>query len=190
MGGFKGFTVEPSRNDSGANFQRNDSDSALKVRVTGRKSYGPKVRVRAGPNRPEKGPEWDLGASAENPPPKAFLNPANTYTIFWRPLRDNDYRSRDKPGPAPGTHGTNTVELNRKRAGLFLGRVPVRNGRNTGGFSGFGGGGGSKVQFWGHLFCLCAFSGLDPNFREVLQELFQSQGWLGDFLILGGEKNR
>ena len=68
----KGFTAEPPRNDSGANFQGNDSDSGPKVRVTGRKSelqtksrrYSPKSE----PNRPEKGPEWGLGASAENPP--------------------------------------------------------------------------------------------------------------------------
>ena len=50
-------------------------------------SYGPKVgvtdqksEIRPGrppesePNRPEKGPEWGLGASTENPL-KAFLNP-------------------------------------------------------------------------------------------------------------------
>ena len=68
----KGFTAEPLRNDSGANFQRNDSDSGPKVRDTGRKSelqtksrrYSPESE----PNRPEKGPEWGLGASAENPP--------------------------------------------------------------------------------------------------------------------------
>ena len=68
----KGFTAEPLRNDSGANFQRNDSDSGPKVRDTGRKSelqtksrrYSPESE----PNRPEKGPEWVLGASAENPP--------------------------------------------------------------------------------------------------------------------------
>ena len=68
----KGFTAEPLRNDSGANFQWNDSDSGLKVRDTGRKSelqtksrrYSPESE----PNRPEKGPEWGLGASAENPP--------------------------------------------------------------------------------------------------------------------------
>ena len=68
----KGFTAEPLRNDSGANFQRNDSDSGPKVRDTGRKSelqtksrrYSPESE----PNRPEKAPEWGLGASAENPP--------------------------------------------------------------------------------------------------------------------------
>ena len=62
------------RNDSGANFQRNDSDSGPKVRDTGRKSelqtksrrYSPESE----PNRPEKGPERGLGASAENPPLK------------------------------------------------------------------------------------------------------------------------
>ena len=67
-----GFTAEPPRNDSGENFQRNDSDSGPKVRDTGRKSelqtksrrYSPESE----PNRPEKGPEWGLGASAENPP--------------------------------------------------------------------------------------------------------------------------
>ena len=45
---------------------------ALKVRDTGRKSelqtksrrYSPESE----PNRPEKGPEWGLGASTENPP--------------------------------------------------------------------------------------------------------------------------
>ena len=64
-----GFTVEPLRNDSGANFQWNDSDSSPKVRVTGRKS-----ELRMGrppesePNRPDKGPEWGLGASTENHP--------------------------------------------------------------------------------------------------------------------------
>ena len=68
----EGFTAEPPRNDSGANFQRNDSDSGPKVRDTGRKSelqtksrrYSPESE----PNRPEKGPERGLGASAENPP--------------------------------------------------------------------------------------------------------------------------
>ena len=34
----KGFTAEPPKNDSGANFQGNDSDSGPKVGVTGRKS--------------------------------------------------------------------------------------------------------------------------------------------------------
>ena len=34
----EGFTAEPLRNDSGANFQWNDSDSGPKVRVTARKS--------------------------------------------------------------------------------------------------------------------------------------------------------
>ena len=34
----EGFTVEPPRNDSGANFQRNDSGFGPKVRVTGQKS--------------------------------------------------------------------------------------------------------------------------------------------------------
>ena len=56
----EGFTAEPPRNDSGANFKWNDSDSGPKVRVTGRKSelqtksrrYSPKSE----PNRPEKGP--------------------------------------------------------------------------------------------------------------------------------------
>ena len=68
----KGFTAEPLRNDSGANFQRNDSDSGPKVRDTGRK---PELQTKSRryspasePNRPEKGPEWGLGASAENPP--------------------------------------------------------------------------------------------------------------------------
>ena len=68
----KRLYCRPPRNDSGANFQRNDSDSGPKVRVTGRKSelqaesrrYSPKSE----PNRPEKGPEWGLGTSTENPP--------------------------------------------------------------------------------------------------------------------------
>ena len=70
----KGFTAEPPRNDSGANFQRNDSDSAPKVRVTGRKSelqtksrrYSPKSE----PNRPEKGPEWGFRCFYRKPPLK------------------------------------------------------------------------------------------------------------------------
>ena len=73
LSGFKKALLQnPPRNDSGANFQRSDSDSGPKVRVTGRKSelqtksrrYSPKSE----PNRPEKGPEWGLGASTENPP--------------------------------------------------------------------------------------------------------------------------
>ena len=50
----KGFTVEPPRNDSGANFQRNDSDSGPKkseIHAESR-SYRPKVGDTAqNPNR-------------------------------------------------------------------------------------------------------------------------------------------
>ena len=67
----KGFTAEPPRNDSGANFQWNDSDSGPKVGVTGRKSElqtkSPRYSPESEPNRPEKGPEWGLGASTETP---------------------------------------------------------------------------------------------------------------------------
>ena len=71
----EGFTAEPPRNDSGANFQGNDPGFDPKVRVTGQKS---KIRTKSQsysrapesePNRPEKGPEC-LGVSTENPPLK------------------------------------------------------------------------------------------------------------------------
>ena len=72
----EGFAVEPPRNDSGANFHLNDSGFGPKVRVTGQKVgvTGQKSELQPGrppesePNRPEKGPEWRLGASTENPP--------------------------------------------------------------------------------------------------------------------------
>ena len=53
----EGFTAEPPRNDSGANFQWNDSDSGPKVRITGRK---PELRTksrrysRANPQNPNR----------------------------------------------------------------------------------------------------------------------------------------
>ena len=57
------------------NFQCNDSDSDLKVRVTGQKSEvtDQKSELQPGrppesePNRLEKTPEWGLAASTENP---------------------------------------------------------------------------------------------------------------------------
>ena len=81
----KGFTAEPPRNDSGANFQRNDSDSGPKVRDTGRKSelqtksrrYSPESE----PNRPEKGPEWVFRCFYRKPPLKALLNPPNVFVL-------------------------------------------------------------------------------------------------------------
>ena len=65
----EGFTAEPLRTDSGANFQWNDSDSGPKVGVTDQKSEIQLGRApESEPNRPEKGPEWGLGASTETPP--------------------------------------------------------------------------------------------------------------------------
>ena len=60
----EGFTAEPPRNDSGANFQGNDSGFGPEVRVTGQKSeLQPGRPPESEQNRPEKGPEWRLGAS-------------------------------------------------------------------------------------------------------------------------------
>ena len=72
----EGFTAEPLRNDSGPNFQWNDSGLGSDVRVTGQKSelQTKKSELQPGrppesePNRPEKAPELGLGASTENPP--------------------------------------------------------------------------------------------------------------------------
>ena len=77
-----GITAEPQRNDSGANFQGNDSGFGPKSQ-----SYRPKVGAtdrkselllgrtpESEPNRPEKEPEMRLGVSTENPL-KACLNP-------------------------------------------------------------------------------------------------------------------
>ena len=72
----EGFTAEPPRNDSGANFYLNDSGFGPKsqsyrpkIGVTGQKSELQLGRPpESEPNRPEKGPEWRLGASTENPP--------------------------------------------------------------------------------------------------------------------------
>ena len=71
----EGFTAEPPRNDSGANFQGNDSGFGPKVRVTGQKSgvTDQKSELQWGrppesePNRPEKEPESGSGASTETP---------------------------------------------------------------------------------------------------------------------------
>ena len=70
------IAAEPPRNDSGADFQGNDSGFGPQSQ-----SYRPKVGVtvqkselqwgrppESEPNRPEKEPESGLGASAENPP--------------------------------------------------------------------------------------------------------------------------
>ena len=85
----EGFTAEPPRNDSGANFQRNDSDSGSKVRVTGRKSElrtksrrysraDPQNLNRIAQKRAPNGVE----ALLQNPPLKAFLNPPKSFPIF------------------------------------------------------------------------------------------------------------
>ena len=73
----KGITVEPPRNDSGANFPSRDLDSGPKARLTVQKSDSdPKVRVTAGQTprirteSPRKGPRMGLGASAGTPPAK------------------------------------------------------------------------------------------------------------------------
>ena len=70
------FAAEPPRNDSGADFQGNDSGFRPKVRVTDQKSelQTQKSELQWGrppesePNCPEKKPESGLGASTENPP--------------------------------------------------------------------------------------------------------------------------
>ena len=70
--------------DSGANFQRNDSDSGRKVGVTSRKSellsksesYSWAHPQNQNRIAQKKGPEWGLGAFTETPL-KAFLNPPN-----------------------------------------------------------------------------------------------------------------
>ena len=71
------------------------------IRIQARKSelqaeswrYGPKVGDTAGqnprksePNRPEKGPEWGLGAFTENPL-KAFLNPPKEFCTNFGPKK-------------------------------------------------------------------------------------------------------
>ena len=74
----------------GGDFSVNDSDSGPEVRVTGRKSelrtkkseLQPGRPPESGPNHLEKGPERGLGASTENPPLKAFLNPPNFLVYF------------------------------------------------------------------------------------------------------------
>ena len=75
----EGFAAEPLRNDSGANFQWNfkrfgfrpESQSCRpKVGDTDQKSeIQPGRPPESEPNRPEKGPEWGLGAFTEPPPP-------------------------------------------------------------------------------------------------------------------------
>ena len=69
----EGFTAERPRHDSGATFRGSDSGFGPNVS----QSYRPKVGVtdqkpgrppESEPNRPDKEPEWRLGASAENPP--------------------------------------------------------------------------------------------------------------------------
>ena len=55
-----------------------------KVGVTDQKSeLQPGRPPESEPNRPEKGPEWGLGASTENPL-KAFLNPAKLLHIIFQ----------------------------------------------------------------------------------------------------------
>ena len=72
----EGFTAQGLRHDSGADFQGNDSGFGPQVRVTSQKSelqtksqsYSRGRPPESEPNRPEKEPEWRLGASTENPP--------------------------------------------------------------------------------------------------------------------------
>ena len=56
------------------------------------------------PNHPEKGPEWGLGASTENPL-KAFLNPPNSET------------------KKTGRPGDRTMEMNGGSAASYLART-------------------------------------------------------------------
>ena len=87
----EGFTAEPPRNDSGANFHLNDSGFGPKVRVTGQKS-GLQAKSqsysRADPQNPnriaqKRGPNG-VQALLQKTPLKAFLNPDKPCESNWQ----------------------------------------------------------------------------------------------------------
>ena len=86
----EGFTVEPPRNDSGANFHLNDSGLGPKVRVTDQKS---ELQTKSqsyswadpqNPNRiAQKRDPNGVEALLQKTPLKAFLNPPNIWGLRW-----------------------------------------------------------------------------------------------------------
>ena len=85
----EGFTAEPPRNDSGAEFQGNDSVFGPKVRVTGQKSeLQAESRSYSGsdpqnPNRmAQKRNPKRVKVLLQKTPLKAFLNPPKVYCFF------------------------------------------------------------------------------------------------------------
>ena len=84
----EGFTAGPLRNDSGANFQGNDSGFGPKVRVTGQKSeLQTKSQSYSGadpqnPNRiAQKRNPNRVSVLLQKTPLKAFLNPPKKYCL-------------------------------------------------------------------------------------------------------------
>ena len=87
----KGFTAEPPRNDSGPNFQWNDSGFGPKVRVTGQKSelraksqsyslwQTPKIRTES----PRKGTRIGFWCFCRKPPLKPSWIHLRNVLIFW-----------------------------------------------------------------------------------------------------------
>ena len=95
----EGFTAEPPRNDSGADFQGNDSGFSPKVRVTSQKSeLQAKSRSYSGaepqnPNRiAQKRSPNQVEALLQKTPLKAFLNPANLCASFLLEITGNRNR--------------------------------------------------------------------------------------------------
>ena len=94
----EGFTAEPPETWFGGRIlsqmiriQAQNSELQAESR-----SYGQKSEIQPGrppesePNRPEMGPEWGLGASAENPPLKpSWIQLNNSYVLggFKKALR-------------------------------------------------------------------------------------------------------
>ena len=84
----EGFTAEPPRNDSGGIFREMIRVSARKSELQAKsRSDRPKVGVTVGQTArirtksPRKGTRIGFRRFCRKPPLKAFLNPANVYTI-------------------------------------------------------------------------------------------------------------
>ena len=91
----EGFTAEPPRNDSGANFHLNDSDFGPKVRVTDEKSElqaKSQSYSRADPQNPnriaQKRDPNGVQVLLQKTPLKAFLNPDKLGVVLPHLLGD------------------------------------------------------------------------------------------------------